>query len=70
MKKRTAFLKMDDERRGVEKNSLSHKVGKIPKTHVVITRNKNCIFQYGIVDLPAELSRDNFVGNYSRAWLT
>ena len=32
-------------------------------------RNQKYVFQYGMIDLPAELSRDNFVGNYSQAWL-
>ena len=70
MKKRTVFLKMDDERNLLEKISLSHKDGKIAKTHVVMKRNKKYLFQYGMVDLPAELSRDNFVGTYSQALLT
>jgi hypothetical protein len=33
-------------------------------------RNRKYVFQYGMVDLPFDLSRENFVSTYSQAWLT
>ena len=54
----------------LRKTYLSNKDDKIPKTHVLMKRNKKYVFQYGMVHLPAELSQDNFVGTYSRALLT
>ena len=65
MKKRTAFLKIDMERRSIGENYLSHKDGKTAKTHVVMKKNKKYVFEYGMVDLPAELSCTHFVGTYS-----
>ena len=42
----------------------------VPKTHVVMKSNEKYVFQYGMVDLPFDLSRENFVSTYSRVWLT